>query len=214
MDQFQLGSIPHPVEETLERYVMKTCTPKEIEDIEDHLFVCEHCQKRLGPIEEWVSLMKVALPMGPRELPATPLWRRPIAWIPLARLRSAPLGLAMAGAAVLLALSPFWLRDRPSSYGAVQTVVLSANRGGASDTMFTAKAGSLIKLQFPAADLIGPLELAVVDGTGAPVFSTRLQNAGDTVPLPAKLNPGVYWVRLNRIEDHQLLRETGLRVIK
>src|SRR5450755_1617876 len=64
----------HPDEDYLERYVMKTCSEQETERIEGHLLVCEQCRTRLYEAEEWVVLMKTALPLGPRRV-KTPAWR-------------------------------------------------------------------------------------------------------------------------------------------
>ena len=61
MDIEQQGKTPHPVEETLERYVMKTCTHEEVERVEEHLLWCDPCRVRLEKAEEYVSLMKVGL---------------------------------------------------------------------------------------------------------------------------------------------------------
>jgi predicted anti-sigma-YlaC factor YlaD len=49
---------PHPEEEQLEGYAMRTISEVDCEEIEQHLQDCEPCRNRLGEAGQWATLMK------------------------------------------------------------------------------------------------------------------------------------------------------------
>jgi len=213
MDAFdRMGNVGHPEEDILERYVMKICSEPEVDAIEDHLLVCEHCRNRLYCAEEWVALMKSAVPLGPSR-PKAPQWHLPFG--PLAVAIPAiprPALLAAFGAlAALLIAGPILVEDRLATD---QVVALSASRGGApGQTSAMASSWNRLVLEPDTTGLAGPLEIRVVDGTGAVLFSHPLSPAGEQVRLNRKLKPGRYWVDINSAgADHANLREFELRI--
>ena len=52
----------HPAEELLEQFVMKTTSETQTHAVDEHLQSCSGCRGRLGGVEDWVALMKSALP--------------------------------------------------------------------------------------------------------------------------------------------------------
>jgi hypothetical protein len=205
----RMGNQGHPEEDHLERYVMRKCSEDETEAIEDHLLVCEPCQKRLRCAEDWVKLMKTAVPLGPGRSPL-PRWRQMFGSV-FAR----PQPMALAGCvafAALLCTAPFLLRE-PA--GVDQVVTLSTTRGAADQAFATASAANHLILEPDLAGLTGPLELQVVDSAGAVLFAQALESANARVSLDRKLKPGVYWVRINSAEtDHANVRESGLKILR
>jgi len=203
----RMGNQGHPEEDHLERYVMRKCSEDETEAIEEHLLVCEPCQKRLGCAEDWVKLMKSAVPLGPSRLPI-PRWRMIFGSV-FAR----PQPIALAGCvafAALLCTAPILLRERA---GVDQVVALSASRGAPDQAFATASATNHLILAPDLAGLTGPLELQVVDSAGAVLFVQALEARNPRVRLDRKLKPGIYWVRINSAEaDHANVRESGLRI--
>src|SRR5450432_3030556 len=193
MDIDQLGKIPHPAEETLERYAMKACASREVEALEEHFLFCEPCRGRLERAEEWVTLMKVALPMGPRRMPA-PVWRRPMALFDMT-----PKHIALAVCGLAMLCTPLLLLNRPNVFDSgpdPQIITLTATRGGTDEALATASADSRLALQVSPADLTGPAEIVVVDTNGAQVYALTVHSAAQPIPLPGKLKAGTYWVRL------------------
>jgi hypothetical protein len=208
MDVFdRMGNVSHPDEEYLERYVMKSCTDRENLDIEEHLQICEHCHSRFHQAEEWVALMKIAIPLGPMPSRASPSgWR-----LSVERLLSKPLVAAgYAAVAIALCASPLlMLRNR---FAGEEVVLLAATRGGADSGPPTASSRNRLRLRIDTTDLDGPLEAQIVDASGTTVASSTLAASNPEVVLDHKLEPGSYWVRVNSSVDHRTLRETGLRV--
>ena len=213
---YKVGTLPHPPEEILERYFMKICTPQEAEDLEDHLFLCECCQNRLENAGEWVSLLKMTLPMSgstsASDSPASSRRGHSVpAWIPSAMLPRQPgLAFALAVVAVILAVSPFWLRYRS---GPEQFVELASIRGGVEEASSKGSSNARLTLHYIALDMAGgPVEVLIVNDVNEQVFAQKLEHASDQIAIPFKLPPGQYWVRLKRIDGGSLLKETGLRV--
>ncbi|HEY3740519.1 MAG TPA: hypothetical protein VGL53_11780 [Bryobacteraceae bacterium] len=184
---------------------MKTCSDTEMEAVEEHLLVCEQCQTRLHCAEEWVALMKSALPLGPKR---SKVRRWPFKFD---YLFTRPFAMAgCAAIAVLLCAAPILMRDGP---GEDQLVALTANRGADEQGIASAKAANRLILVPDVKGLVGPLVLEVVDSSGMAVFSQALPTADPRVRLDHRLKPGQYWVRINSAEaDSPNLRESSLRI--
>jgi hypothetical protein len=207
MDVFdRMGSQGHPEEDYLERYVMKTCSEQELVAIEEHLLICEQCRARLSCAEEWVLLMKSALPLSP------PPKRVPRWHLSIGQLFTRPIAMA-AGCAALAAIllaTPLLLRERPVQE---ELVPLSASRGGANQGDPAADSHRFLRLRLDVTDLAEPLQGQVVDDAGGIVLSQAISLSNPDLKLDQRLKPGTYWVRVNSgAGDHSTLREYSLRV--
>ena len=199
----RMGYHGHPEEDCLERYVMKTCTKQENGTIENHLLECEQCRARLSDADEWVSLMKIALPLGPARPRVPRRWR-----LATAQMWSHPAAMAGGAAlAVILLAAPLLLREPVSRE---EFVLLSATRGGADQW---AHANTLLRLRLDTTGLVEPFEGQIADDKGGIVWSQPISSSSPELKLDRKLKPGVYWVRINSLEGaHPNLREFSLRV--
>ena len=198
----RMGYKGHPEEDYLERYVMKTCSAQDASAIEKHLRACGQCRDRLYDAEEWVALMKAALPLGPQR-PRVPRWRLPV---PQLWMRPAAMAGYAAFAAILLA-APLLLRQSPAQE---ELVLLSAFRGGSEQT---AHANTFLRLRLDTTGLVEPFEGQIADDKGAIVWSQPITASSPELKLARKLEPGDYWVRIHSREgDHPILREFSLRV--
>jgi hypothetical protein len=204
----RMGNQGHPEEDHLERYVMKTCSEIETQQLEEHLLVCEDCRIRLYAAEEWVALMKSALPLGPKRQ-ILPRWR--IAFGQIGQTLTRPVALAGCVAfVVILCAAPTLLRQQTEDD---EVVTLSATRGGADQAISTVSSRRRLILEPDVNGLKGPLELEIVDSAGTPLFSQLLSGESPRVKLNRRLKTGTYWVRINSAEsEHTNLRESGLRV--
>ena len=202
----RMGNQGHPEEDYLERYVMKTCSERELDAIEEHLLICEQCRDRLDYAEEWVSLMKSALPLGPTRK-KEPHWH-----ILIGQLFTRPVSLATgcaAMAAIFLA-APLLLREPP---GLEELISLSASRGGPEQATQAADSHRLLRLRLDLTDLVAPLQGQVVDEVGGIVWTQTISAWNPNLKLVRPLQPGMYWVRVNSgASDHRTLREYSLRV--
>ena len=206
----RMGKPDHPEEEYLERYVMKACKDQELDAIEAHLLLCEHCRARLYQAEEWVSLMKMALPLSPSRQ-RKPSWLERLQFPQRAgQFFAHPMAMA-AGCVALLALlvaGPISMqRQRPSGE---ELVELTATRG---QTAAIVHAGKVSRLHLDARDLVEPLEGQIVDLTGAPVWTEPITLEKPELRPTRPLKPGSYWVRINsRQGEHEILREFQIQV--
>ena len=200
----RMGNKGHPEEDYLERYVMKTCSERESNAIEEHLLVCEHCRARLYAAEEWVSLMKTALPLGPNRL-RIPRWRESIG-----QLFTRPMTIAAGCAAMVTIMlsASLLLRETPLEE---QWVTLAATRGEQPDP--TVDSHKLLRLRLDTTDLVEPMEGQIVDAIGAPVWTQLITPSSPDIKLDRTLQPGKYWVRINSREGgHRNLREFPLSI--
>lgn len=200
----RMGNPGHPEEDYLERYVMKTCTEQETDAIEEHLLICEDCRARLYGVEEWVSLMKTAIPLVP-ERRRVPRWRQT-----MELLFTRPMVLAtgcVAFAAIVLT-APLLLRPGPPEE---EWVTLAATRG--THTESAADSRHLLRLRVDTTGLVSPIEGQVVDATGELVMNVALTVASAEMKLDRQLKPGVYWVRINSgVGGKPTLREFRLPI--
>jgi hypothetical protein len=191
---------------------MKSCSETEKEAVEKHLLVCELCRVRLQKAEEWVALMKFAIPLGPKRH-FLPSWHLIVGQIrQIGQSMTRPVVLTgCAALTIILCAAPLLLREQRASD---EVVSLSATRGGNEQAIATASSHRRLILEPDISGLAGPLKLEVVDAAGAPLFSQPLPGGSPPrVRLDRRLKPGTYWVRINSAEaGHTNLRESGLRV--
>jgi len=184
---------------------MKVCSEREMEEIEDHLLVCEPCRARLYKAEEWVALMKSAVPLGP-------IRRKPAPWrLTFGQLFARPmLAAGFAAVAVVLLTGTILMRD---SFDREERIQLHSTRGASEQAISQASARSRLVLKLDTNGLTGPMDVQIVDSGGAPVWSRAIAGPNPEMKLDSKLDPGLYWVRINSAEgDRHTLREFGLNV--
>lgn len=189
---------PHPSEELLEEYVFHRLPEELVAQVEEHLLICEGCQKAIRELDAFRSTMKAATaPPAPSQ------------WWPLST--SSRLVVGSTIAMVLVTLVVF--RTRSIEDPVPVPVTLSATRG--FEVLSEAPAGTPLAFTIEAPDLtIGQVYgIAVVDATGGPVWTGTATNAGGKLVAQAtqRLGSGVYWIRLYDAEGRQL-REFGISV--
>ncbi|HOK47780.1 MAG TPA: zf-HC2 domain-containing protein [Bryobacteraceae bacterium] len=203
----------HISEHALEEYSRGTLSEEETESLEEHLLVCPDCQDRLAETDEFVGAMRDAAARLQMEPPSAleEHWRAAWRWL----WRPVPVMAACGAAMVLLMAGTVWHRGGPAAGGAA-TVVLEAMRGDATSAA-SAPAGKALVLELNAVGLPAPstYRLEVVDERGAVLFENAVRLEAETIaaPLPRRLEPGRYWVRLSEPEaGGSLLREFGFTV--
>ena len=201
----RMGNTGHPEEDHLERYAMKTCSHQELEVIEDHLLACENCRARLYDAEEWVSLMKMALPLAPNRQ-RIPRWRQAIGQL---FTRPMPIAAGCAAMATILFAASLLLREAPLEE---QWVTLASTRGE-QQPYPTGDSHKLLRMRLDTTDLVEPLEGQIVNSIGDPVWNQPITASSSEIRLDRALQPGQYWIRINSREgNHPNLREFLLRV--
>jgi len=210
----QSGS--HPTDEELELYSLNRLEEPDLARLEEHLLVCEACQKRLEDIDEFVGAMRVALKEIEAREAHEPAQRRGLAWGDWGKwLFGLPkpvwAGLAAAGLILIAVLAPW----RSSTQGSYQ-LELSAWRSGAP-VLAVAPSGAQLTLRLDTTGLPGgPYEVEVVDASGRPLWrgAGSLAENRLVVAPGLRLPPGRYWVRIYSSEPAVLLREFGFEVRK
>ena len=206
----------HPREKTLEDYWFNRLQESVVAPLEEHLLVCERCQRDLEELDEYILLMKAATaegdivqpPVAPG--PGPPGGSRRV----LQRVRFTPSwpiwATAMGLAAAVVILSS---REKPPA--AAAPVSLTAIRGAGDASEAHAPAGRPLDLSISAADLpsTSPYRLEVVDETGRRIWdgAVRASEGKLTAELPGNLTAGKYWVRLYS-GPGVLVREFSLRL--
>lgn len=195
--QLHLGS--HIPEDTLEEYALGRVPESQSSPIEEHLLVCESCQKRLGDIDEYILLMKHATSQ-PHSVgsPAskTEPWRSK-------RVRYIVGGTIAAGLAAAIFL------PQSGALPPAEKVDLVAMRGA---EMTHIHAGRPVDFHIELPDLLdGTYRIDVVDSGGRVVWSGPGSARGKELRVrePKALKAGVYWVRLFAAGGDEV-REFGL----
>jgi hypothetical protein len=116
-----MSNAVHLDDDVLERYAMRRLSETEMEAVEDHIALCEHCLDRLDVTTAYVDGMRQAF-RAPEAKPAS-RWPK---WIQ--RSRGAPI---WAGAA-LAAAGLFFVVSRPDRLPAPAMVVLDGTRGAST----------------------------------------------------------------------------------
>lgn len=190
----------HPTEDDLEEFVFGRLRDGALDEIEEHLLICEGCRRRLTETENFVASTRAAARKMLGAPPPTPKPRR----------FSAPAwALAGAFAVAVVALSVAVIpKDQ-----ATQVVELMAERGASQGT---AAAGRPLDLRLEAAGLNAKW-LELVDAQGSRLHSGEVSVSNGSVrrTVPA-LAAGQVWIRLYTqpppFPDTPPLREFGLAV--
>ncbi len=170
----------HPSEDDLEEYVFGRLEGDTLDEVEEHLLLCEDCRRRLTETENFVASTRAAARKMVGAPPPTPKPRR----------FSAPAwALAFAMGALLLTVAYNFVPLNRTP----QSIDLVAERGA---TGARVRAGQPVDLRLDVTG-IEPRWLEIVDGQGGRLEVTAIQPSNGRVshrspPLPA----GQIWIRL------------------
>jgi hypothetical protein len=191
----------HMDDEQAERYSMGAIPEGELARCEEHLLVCESCQRRVAQSDQYVSSVgEAAARLRAGEKQARPSFdlRR------LVPLLAATLLIVLAGT--------FGLRMINRSTGPIAAVYLQATRG--LEVHAQAPEGRPLALNLDMTNLPESARAArieLVDEAGAARWQGEPpEKTGVGIPIPS-LKAGVYFVRVYSPEG-KLLREFGLEV--
>ncbi|MGQ9634102.1 MAG: anti-sigma factor family protein [Bryobacteraceae bacterium] len=203
----------HITEETLEQYSLGILPEDEQRGVEEHLFVCPDCQRRLTETDQYVRAMQEAAAEYRRRHPRKEAKRAPKLDWPVHRPR---LIWALGAACLLwLVIWKFAFQDGGGGHAVSPVAVqLLALRDAATGDVAAWAPLRLI------AELNGlperPLwRLDIVDAAGGTVgsFEARPEGGRLEVEIRQGLPPGQYWVRVCEPgAGVRVQREFGLRV--
>lgn len=181
-------------DDRIEQYSMGTLPESEIDELEEHLLVCESCQERLSQEDAFRSGMRSAALRVRRESQGR------IRFFP--RLFPA---LACAAAVLLVALVGFrWIH--PSASAPAFAVTLEAMRGSEPGVKAPAGRPLAFRADLSGLPMDGSYRLELVDRDGRKLWNGSSPSA--TLP---PLKPGPYFMRVYS-SGGELLRECGLNV--
>jgi hypothetical protein len=191
----------HASDDRLELYALRRLSGSEVEQIEEHLFVCQFCRGRLEETGTFAVTMSTHL--KDRPAPAEPKSLNWFAWL------QPRLAVSGALAALLLGLGIYWMGSG-ARLPPVASLQLTAMRGE-MQTVGVAREIDLTLADAPPAG--GPFRVEVVDASGASVWSgiPRTAAQGLEAKVGNRLSPGDYFVRLFG-STGQLLHEYGFHV--
>jgi anti-sigma factor RsiW len=192
----------HIDEEEIERYAMGATPEGAIAPFEEHLLICESCQRRLAHTDVYVSAMRQAS----ARLRTEPL-KRGLPWLRFPRLVP-----ALAGMAVVMVASGWWLSRLDMGEAHPFAIDLAATRGAAIEAQ--APAGRWLLLRLDLANLPASPEyrLEMVGRSGNRVWQATVPARGSKADFKVpRTQPGVYFVRVYR-PPGELLREYGFEV--
>jgi len=208
-----MSYLDHLHEETLEAYVMGNLPEQEINSLEDHLLLCEHCQLQTRHVElDWkakrLALQRVR---DSRGTPMASLWQ---VWEGMFGSPAKKAGWVMACAAAAIAVFPY-LPSAQESNLAYRNIELSAMRGG-EELPAPVQSNERLRLHLDLTELdkLSVYHVVVVDASGDPVWQADQPNRGEEkldVTISKRLVAGSYWVRLmDTAANRRLLREYPL----
>jgi hypothetical protein len=190
----------HPEEEIFENYVFQRLSDQDVEDLEEHLLVCEECRVTLCETEDQIRLMKAATAAYIAKHPLTRAGFRKPAFV------STGMAWNVAAAAVLLLSCLTALLSWRSPMGDPKTIALDSYRG---DTMLVPARQPLdLKIDLKDVPKAPGYRVEVVNAAGG-----RVWFGGTPAHVPQGLEPGTYWVRLST-NAGAALREYGIRAEK
>lgn len=204
----------HITEDDLELYSMGRLVGAQLEQVEEHLLVCEHCQNRLLEADEFIAAFRAAVKEKPladsqSETSGPGLLRRFLAgwqgWKPA-------YGIAGVMAVMVLATVFYW----PRTAGPVQDVYLHAVRNAEVTTI---SSGAELKLHLDMTQLPerSTFYVRLVDAAGREVWEAEVTPqsgwlSASLIPH-GRLSAGRYWIRVYPSQaSTELLREYGLLV--
>lgn len=208
-----MSYLDHLHEDTLEAYVMGNLPEQEVNSLEDHLLLCEHCQMRTRNVELDWKAKRLAL-QRVRDRKGTPLATFWHVWEGMFGSPAKKAGWVTACATAAIALFLYFPSDQESNLS-YRTIELSAMRGG-DDLPAPVQSNERLRLHLDLTELdkLSVYHVVVVDASGDPVWQADQPSRGsDTldVAISKRLVAGSYWVRLmDTAANRRLLREYPL----
>jgi len=203
------GSNSHPLGEVVEEYARGKLTGVELEQFEEHMLVCVHCQDQVAEADEYIAAMKAAAGKLQKEKPIAiqaghrKRWPDWFGWLPTPVWAGA---LAVAVLAVAV-----WLPHQQEA-GYDSEVTLQAMRGHDDGASIVPVAKSfLLKADVAGIPVASTYRLEIASSGGAIVWQATVprQESMLVAGVRKKLPAGRYWVRLSDGAG-TLLREYGL----
>jgi len=188
----------HLEDDELDRYSLGAIPEAELPDFEEHLLLCAECRSRLAAADEFAGLFRAAASQpeaAPRRRQST--FRRPaIAW---------PVAAVLAAGLCLVVVS---LRDSSQT---PSTVYLNALRGPESSVHVTAGKPLEVVFDVEPSDASAAYEARVADSDGREFLRVPPHTRDRHLAVHVQgLGPGMYWVRLYRKGNGELLAEYGV----
>lgn len=191
---------PHMDADQIERYSLAVLPAEELEEVEEHLLLCDSCRRRVQEVDGYVATMAAAAREVRHE-------ERSV--------RSRFLRFLLPAAAVLALLAGASVLTNRSGErvpaGAPFAITLEATRGAPEHAV---PVGRPLTLEFDLATLpaAATYRIEVVDQSGSKLWSGTATSAGAQATSHARaLDRGYYFVRLSLMSG-ELLREYGLTV--
>ena len=203
--------LEHPVEETLERFLLNQAEGEELEAVETHILACDSCVARLEALEVQTAAMKLALQEFHKEQVAKAVARQQApfrSWFTVPHL-------SMAGAVAALALGIFIAPQVFKHNAAPLAVTLMAYRG--QETNVVAKNHPL-HVHLNANDLNEKtVQVELVDDRGAELWkgTAPVQKDEVDVTVPEIAQTGAHFFRIYAPASNgegELLREFAFQV--
>lgn len=199
----------HPSPASIEEYAFGRLGADEVNNLEEHLLLCDSCRTSLEETEQYQYVMRTALAdyRPPEKRPGFVgrLFERPnrLVWA------------SLASGAVAATLAATMMLPRHPPDPAPVTVTLVSFRGGQGNAMPEAPAKRPLDLALDAGGLPadGAYRIEVVNAQGDSAWNgaARLSRGKLRASLPGILGQGVYWVRLYSSRQ-SLLYEYGLNL--
>jgi hypothetical protein len=200
----------HPDVDEMEKYLIGNTSPSEVEEIEEHLLLCEPCQSAFQQVEADALALKNACAKMERK--RIRVVERPRRWwqmpVPATAI-AATCSLFLAGGIAL----QYWNGSRATSPEA--DIVLSATRGTQGEASRSGVVGGRVHLHVDVSSLTpsSRYELEIVDENGGRVWERAVTPQGSAldVRVDKRLSAGQYWVRL-KDPSGSVLQEFSLTV--
>ncbi len=206
----------HPSEEALERYALGRVSSSDVAPLEEHLFVCEHCQRRLSETDRYILAVRdaarILLDRSRETAPAQPVLsgiRKPRREV--GRKLLWPVGALAFAALALSIVVPQQAFHRDSR----QDVLLEVSRGAGPRLLTAVPASQPVRLDLDLTE-IAPARsyrLDVVNDDGQLEWSGAASPAGNKLHFAPShaLRPGKHWARLYALDGSPVLvREYGM----
>lgn len=201
----------HVRDEILEAYILKRLQAEDVDQLEDHLLICEYCQNRLDQSSQFIQATRIAATRIRAE-ETNQARRRP--WWSVATIHRP--AFAVVTIAILgIALSLSYRRSATPVY---EEVALMTTRGTGENEV-AGRSGLRLKLNLglQGVDQQPEYRVLVVDTSGKLIWQSgpvRPETRDEVkVTLDQEIGTGTYWVRLmGNSNGKSTLREYPLKV--